>query len=130
MSSAYSAALPAVEMPTTNVGMPADRAAATAAIAPGVSSFAAFPLAGQFGWPSVASTMNLGFVSVRPVRYVTAASSAARVGVWLPLVRLPSAAVRTASAFEIAPRLGRAMPTATLGDTPHALFRSANNLRP
>ena len=49
------------EMPTTNVGNPAVFAAVTAATAPGPSSSLIWPLAGQFGWPSVASTMNFGF---------------------------------------------------------------------
>ena len=65
MLSAISGAPPA-EMPTTNVGMPAVFAAVTAATAPGVSSLPILPVAGQFGWPSVASTMNFGLVSVIP----------------------------------------------------------------
>ena len=53
-------------MPTTNVGIPAVAAFVTAVIAPGASSADMLPDAGQFGWPSVASTMNLGFGSVIP----------------------------------------------------------------
>src|SRR5262245_51962364 len=104
MFSACSGAPPA-EMPTTNVGKPAVRAAVTAAMAAGVSSVVVAPVKGQLGRPSVASTMNFGFGSVSELMYVTAAFSAARVGVELPLVTLPLASVRAAIAAAIAAAL-------------------------
>src|SRR5262245_50213614 len=122
MLSAISGAPPA-EMPTTKVGIPAALAAVTAATAPGVSSaIVLLPLAGQFGWPSVASTMNFGFWSASPRRYVEAAFSAARVGVELPMVTLLFASVRAASAAAIAAAFIGPIGTAAFAVTPHALL--------
>ena len=64
--SASFAAPAGAEMPTTKVGKPAVCALATDMTAPGESSIAVLPLAGQFGWPSVASRMNFGFEIGQP----------------------------------------------------------------
>src|SRR6185503_15496644 len=86
-------------MPTTNTGMPAAAAAMMAAVA-GPSSAVPLPppAAGQFGRPSVASRMYLGFASARPIRYVAPAVTAARVGV-LPLGLFIPSDVMTAAAL-------------------------------
>ena len=79
LSVASAAAEPVVAMPTTKVGNPAVFAAPTAVIAPGLASVT--PASGQVGAPSVASRMNLGFVSVSVCRYPVAPLAALRVGV-------------------------------------------------
>src|SRR4029079_19692776 len=97
-------------MPTTKVGMPAVAADMTAAIAAGESSICWLPPPiGQLGWPSVAITMNLGFVSCTPLRQEPAPASAARVGVQLPFITLPMASVRPAMAVMSAAALFAAM---------------------
>src|SRR5262245_14051069 len=117
-------------MPTTKVEKPAARATVTAWTAAGESSACADPLAGQLGMPSVASTMNFGFGEATPERYAAAAFIAARVGVWLPLVRPPLAAVRPATAALIAAALPGAIGTAAFGPTPQVVLVSAKNLSP
>ena len=61
--------MPAVAMPTTNVGMPIVAASETDITAPAESSAAVSLLPGaQFGSPSVANRMKRGFWSVSPRR--------------------------------------------------------------
>src|SRR4029079_8541499 len=91
-------------MPTTNVGMPAVSASATACCVPVVSSMFRLLAAvvAQLGCPSVASRMNFGFGSVRPVRYETAPWIHRRVGVPVaPLNTLAVSAPVTAVAFTV-----------------------------
>src|SRR5579863_2506208 len=96
--------------PATKTGKPAAAAWVTAITAPGESAAPAPPprrppvAPPQFGNPSVARRMNLGFESVRPCRYVTPASTARRVGVL-------DAGMVAAIALMIGPELLTAMGT-------------------
>src|ERR1700690_1436729 len=73
-------AMSLVAMPMTKTGMPPVATAPTAAMAAASSPAFWPPTAAQFGMPSVARMMYLGFPSARPVKYVPAAITAARVG--------------------------------------------------
>src|SRR6185369_5484214 len=83
LSTVSALVLPAVAIPTTNVGKPAAAAAVTASTAMGSSVPGPPPdvRSRQVGCPSVASSRNLGFGSVNVRMYSTPTLTAWRVGV-------------------------------------------------
>src|ERR1700690_4617862 len=104
-------AMSLVAMPMTKTGMPPVATAPTAAMAAASSPAFWPPTAAQFGMPSVARMMYLGFPSARPVKYVPAAITAARVGVLDPGMLAVIAAVMGA---EVAGTGGTSNPGLTL----------------